>query len=1760
MDVFSLRKDLIGDYSAFARSFTHIRSDDIRSQVDEAFGSGRYWPEPLIQINPRFKSGKSISQHITSGDLHSGTEAIFQVDGQPMRLHRHQSEAVALARAGRSFVVTTGTGSGKSLCFFVPIVDAILRAKEKDPTPKTRAIVIYPMNALANSQLEELQKFLPGDSPTITFARYTGQESDEVRDRIRKNPPDILLTNFMMLELLLTRQDQLDRDVIDHCAGLNFLVLDELHTYRGRQGADVALLVRRVRQRLKAENLQCIGTSATMASQGTQEEKNKVVADVAAKLFDATIRPSDVVTETLERATDPQQTAESVQAKLPATIDAGGFDKLSDIQLWDHPLAVWVETTLGLDFSDGKPIRAKPLTLEESADKLSEASLLDRAQCLSALQAFLLAAALPETSRTSAAGSGTKPFFAFKLHQFISGAATAYVTLEAPGSRTVQLEGQQYLPDSEETKRLYPTYFCRDCGQDYYCVRVRTENSTPFVLPRDIDDAAAVRGEDEGDEDSEGEKTGFLLARPDDADFTFTGEIEDYPETWLEIGPANTPRLRPTYRKLKAVQLDAAPDGKVGSGVPSYFLPGKFRFCLRCRTAHSVQGKDINRLASLSAEGRSSATTVLTTSILEWMHKQSAGFTRRTRKLLGFTDNRQDAALQSGHFNDFIFVSLIRSAFFGAINSRKEGITDAELGEQMVSALGFDKPVPANADAATSHLAEWLQDPALSGRDLQDAKNILRQVLAYRAWFDQRRGWRYTNPNLEQLGMLRVSYRDLDAFAVSDDRFKGAPSLLKGATPEIRRRAFTELFDYLRRGLAVDAAALDDQEVRKLADESRKFLRLPWAVGRDEQLRSARWLFLDPPGGGQRQGRDEDLILRAGLQSALGKELRRASLWGADKPLGKDAYRELLDWMLQAARGAGLVRRDEATPFSRPGWRLRSNAVLLVAGDGMLERGRANAFFTDLYRTLAQTLQGGGAAIFRFEGREHTAQVDASIREIREARFRQSDKDREALGGTLGEAARSMGESTRFLPVLYCSPTMELGVDISALNAVYLRNVPPTPANYAQRAGRAGRSGQAALVVTYCAARSPHDQFFFREPRQMVHGEVRAPLIELANRQLLESHLHAIWLAASGTALGKAIAEVVQPEQPGLPVREEVIDAFGQSSVGVHAKAQAIPILQRLGEVLTRRDAPWYDGPEAFADRILGNAIMSFERAFDRWRNLFAAAVRQRDQAQATINDFTIRDPKEKDAAKRRHRQAIEQIELLLHGKETLSSDFYTYRYLATEGFLPGYNFPRLPLMAYVPGSGDGSRNQTFLQRPRFLGIAEFGPRSLVYHEGRAFRVVRVRIAVGTQEGQGNLQKLPTTSARVCRACGAAHFNPQEERCHACRADLGTAEVVRELYRVDAVDTEPTERITANDEERQRQAFELQTTFQWARRNGVTDARVLTASDGEGDIVQLRYSAGATITRINKGLRRRKDKTVFGFNVSPKTGYWQKDESESGSGAAEPNPDNVPPQRIVPYVEDQKNALLLQPSGEWSDTTLATVQYALKRGIENVFQLEESEILAEPLPTRAERKGVLLYETTEGGAGVLSRLVSEPDALSRIAVAALRILHLDISDPAKLHETAPEALADVAGTQCVAGCYRCVLSYYNQPDHELLDRRDDHARRILWRLACSTTDLSVDATAQTAESAPDDKEPRGWEATWRQSASAHSPQLPQPKRSEHAGSSLLHWPEHYVAIALPDTTRSLQAEWEDKGYTFVRFSDDQASWPAALKKLEKLVS
>ncbi len=238
--------------------------------------------------------------------MHSGNKDIFRAGksgddavGKPLQLYRHQEEAIRSATADRNYVLTTGTGSGKSLAYIIPIVNHVLRSGSGTGV---KAIIVYPMNALANSQKEELSKFLdhgPWAERPVTFERYTGQEDLETREMILSQPPDILLTNYVMMELILTRHR--DRNLVRALGDLRFLVLDELHSYRERQGADVALLVRRVREASGSASLRCVGTSATLSTEGGHSERQDRLAEVGSRLFGAEVLPDNVIGETLRR-------------------------------------------------------------------------------------------------------------------------------------------------------------------------------------------------------------------------------------------------------------------------------------------------------------------------------------------------------------------------------------------------------------------------------------------------------------------------------------------------------------------------------------------------------------------------------------------------------------------------------------------------------------------------------------------------------------------------------------------------------------------------------------------------------------------------------------------------------------------------------------------------------------------------------------------------------------------------------------------------------------------------------------------------------------------------------------------------------------------------------------------------------------------------------------------------------------------------------------------------------------------------------------------------------------------------------------------------------------------------------------------------------------------------------------------------------------------------------------------------------------------
>jgi ATP-dependent helicase YprA (DUF1998 family) len=1613
MDVFKLRDRLIQDYGDYVRSFIQICDERIRDHVDRTLSGGLLWPDPLIQLNPSFEPGETIDQLVDEGTLHSECRRIFQVGkdaagsaGKPLRLHTHQAEAVRTARTGKSYVLTTGTGSGKSLAYIIPIVDHVLR---NGSGRGIQAVVVYPMNALANSQFGELEKFLvrgyPKGGEPVRFRRYTGQESEEEREAIITNPPDILLTNYVMLELLLTRPRE--RNLVARARGLRFLVLDELHVYRGRQGADVGMLARRARQAFAAPSLQCVGTSATLSSEGSWGQQQAKVADVASRLFGTTVEPGCVIGETLRRVTPALDFGDAaVVSRLRECLRTGASPSKRYDEFVADPLSVWIESTFGIQAEpgSGRLIRVSPRPISGAsgaAQQLSALTGVDADRCAGSIASQLLASYGSDPNPDTGF-----PVFAFRLHQFISRGDTAYATLEPEGARHITVQGQRFVPG--DRSRVYlPLVFCRECGQEYYCVRRVTDRETSRLRyqPRELSDRLS---EDHS-------QAGFLylsVGRP------WSNEpaelFEKIPQDWIEETKKG---LRVRSNRRESLPRDVFVDSEgleSGDGLLAWWVPAPFRFCLGCGIAYDFrQRTDFPKLAALSTEGRSTATTILSLAAIRTLRSDET-LTPEARKLLSFTDNRQDASLQAGHFNDFVEVGLLRSALYRAVeHSGTAGVRHDELVQRVFTAL----------DLPFDHYAV---DPSVRFQARAGTEAALRNVLGYRIYRDLERGWRITAPNLEQCGLLGIEYLSLADVCEAADLWQAAHPALASASREVRARIARTLLDLMRRELAMKVDYLDPITQERILQQSNQRLRPPWALDEDERREQSTVLF--PRSRAEDDYRGNYYLSPRG---GFGSYLRRAgTLPGFGQALKTADTEQIIRDLLEALRQGGLVEIvvQASGDDGVPGYQIPASALLWRAGDGTrghhdpirvprapAEGRRANTFFVQYYREIARDGKG-------LEAHEHTAQVEAQAREEREREFR---------------AGR--------LPILFCSPTMELGVDISDLNAVSLRNVPPTPANYAQRSGRAGRSGQPALVFSYCSTYSSHDQYFFRRPQLMVGGSVAPPRIDLANDSLVRAHVQAIWLSESGIDLKRSLRDVleVEGEEPTLAIQAAVRDDLANEPAVRRAREKAQRILDTLADDLKQSDW-WSDG---WLDETLRRIPNAFDDACERWRNLYRAAVAQRRLQHGIVIDAS-RSSEDKKKAKRLRAEAESQIELLTETKGAIHSDFYSYRYFASEGFLPGYSFPRLPLSAYIPGGRRRRQDRDeFVSRPRFLAISEFGPRAIVYHEGARYRINRVILPM---EREGERNELVTHSAKQCGRCGYLHrilAEPGPDVCDRCGVELPAP--LRPLFRMENVSTRRTDRISSDEEERLRLGYEVRTAVCFVEYDGRVAQRTALVKEGDRLIATLAYGDTATIWRVNVGWKRRANKEELGFVLDTERGYWARNEQDEEDPE---DPLSNRSQRVIPYVEDWRNCLLFEPAEALDERQMASLEAALGDAIQAEYQLEEQELASEPLPSLGNRRLLLFYEAAEGGAGVLRRLVEDPSALGRVARKALEICHFDPETGAD-HGRAPGA-----AEACEAACYDCLMSYSNQIDHERLDRK--LVQPLLLSLASATVEPS----------------------------------------------------------------------------------------------------
>jgi len=1232
------------------------------------------------------------------------------------------------------------------------------------------------------------------------------------------------------------------------------------------------------------------------------------------------------------------------------------------------------------------------MSFSEIAQALSSASSQDlRSCCLHLKEVLIWISTVNENIITT---GSRHTYLPFKLHQFISQTGSVYVTLEPEKIRQITLEPGIKVITDDGAKPLFPLVFSRHSGAAFACVTLNHDSGE--IEPR-------VFRSSSGENEENSLSDGYLILDPEC--WNPETDMENLPEAWLrraKDGTINGPVKKYANRFPRKIyyNADARFSEKPEDGLQffGWFMTEKLLFDPTSGSFYDTKTNEGTKLTQLGSEGRSTSTTITTFSILTRMAQHE--FHIKDQKLLSFTDNRQDAALQSGHFNDYMSVIRLRAAIYQAVKQSKSNSLDYRtLGSAVMNALNLPF-----AEYATME-----SEPRFANVK-REYEEVLQTYLVYRALYDLRRSWRVVLPNLEQCALLNIEYANLEAICADDNGWTDDP-LANQMNPDERKVFIQNILEFFRLSYAIYSENyLTYDKIQKNQKAIMEKLRAPWKFEKNEDIPEPCHLRYSTLAANNKR-----FTASMGTQSRLGKYIRGvAQKYNMRDQFKGEAYNEYIQHLMNILCEAGYLHSEPMK--NRNGdemlvYQLKIDRIIWTLGNETDVRpnivdGRSykeisikpNLFFQTVYKTNFSTMK-------KLVSADHTGQLRNEDRLDREDRFRVDWKKEDGQPDT--EKIRSQSISA-----LYCSPTMELGIDISNLSIVHMRNAPPNPANYAQRSGRAGRSGQAALVFTYCSSYSSHDRHYFKNARDMVAGIVAPPCLDLVNEDLLRSHLNALFLSEVGLPeLKNSLKDLVEYEDiPTLPLREEIREKL-KISPALQEKIKNLyrQVIYDFKDKLEASSSAWFS--DNWIALNLASVTENIDASMERWRNLYIHAKHLLETSTDKIKSgkYALGSRENKQAKSNQH-QAQRQIDLLVNNQQGSKqlSEFYPYRYMASEGFLPGYNFTRLPLRVFIPKGDDGE----YIARPRSIALREFGPENRIYHSGSKYRIKQLVV----QDAENQLKK-----AKVCLSSGYILMDElySNERCPFTGVSIQKSsekEIYLDLLEMSETISEEMDRISCEEEERVSQGYEVDIHFSVDNQNM---DRVIKASLKNEDerYLNIRYIPAARMYYINKKWRSSEAK---GFPLGMTSGLWKRKAQIKQSAN---DTEMEPIRNVMLYTTDVSDALYLEPIaplGLELDGIL-TLQYALKRAIENVFQVESSEIGVQCMGGAEDRPNIFIYESAEGSLGILSRFVEDTNAFIQVIDEAIKVCRFD-EEP------------DIPAT------YNDLLSYYNQRFHKSIDR------------------------------------------------------------------------------------------------------------------------
>jgi ATP-dependent helicase YprA (DUF1998 family) len=1599
---------------------------------------------PYISLSKSFRLGADLRELAQAGIVHPALPGLAPY---PI-LFAHQDETLRQVQAGHHCLIATGTGSGKTEAFLYPILDHCLRLRDEGTPEGVVAVLVYPMNALAIDQLGRLRRMLVGSG--ISFGMYVGTTAADDEDlqsvvrlpmdagpleyeqQMRRyhnheriiispseerltekemvtRPPRILLTNVNQLELLLTRGKDLGL-FID--APLKFLVFDEAHTYNGAIGAEVSCLIRRLRAFCgkSADDVICMGTSATVTDLN-DEHGEQTAFQFAHRFFGidplrvALVREQYETTRFPSERHMPQPPDESVTL-LDQTLQA--------LEHEDEPmLRSVVEILTGTPMAETEPwfvalyehlkrneyVYAifqqleQPLYLPEAVQRIN--TLLGRHSTALAVNDQAKGELLCYLALGAAAEREGNPLLRPKVHYFIKGLEGAVIVF-VPHGQSADFRAALHLSlasamqkEAVEPAACPPVLVCKNCGQHYLEGYYRN-----FLL----DNGKLYGGDLEGDN--------IIWEVADETNGTrvlFTNRFTSELDRDDDLATQRLDKKRCQAYFCHSCGTLHAQQGtcqqpqckRQGPLVPIWVIQlderGKMTICPSCGQRSSLLGEHVTEpIKSLRAVTVADV-HILAQNMINALHGPQ-------QKLIVFTDNRQDAAFQAGWMQDHARRYRLRHLIYDFLQARDYPCSITDVREHLMTRFRADR---ALARVLAPEVFAGRADEAF-GHEVDQQLSYYLNILLVREWstsFKQR-------DSLETWGKARVIYAEVEP----DHPWIQMWAERLQLTPAELASGIASLLDTYRRN-------------RLFHDAGAPIFSRYWREGDDEAQRGFLPFFDFPPKGikYQREANDRDIYVNQ-FRSQKGQTLTQNYLAKWQLPsssLYDDFLKELwtfLTDMIKVLEPVTLIGpRGRVLPGSTGVYQVAASRCGLLVQH---ERYRCNVcqrIHTRIGPHGACTAMHCKGTLQREEppvddynvamldlpfsmlmAQEHSAQVPALEREAIEEEFKKPEGKYNCLVAT---------------------PTLEMGVDIGALDMVLMRNVPPKPSNYWQRAGRAGRRHRMAVIYTYCR-RSNHDGYFFEDPTRMLDGRIETPRFNLHNEVMVRKHVHAAIL--SEMIRLSRLEDVVNQELSAHDVeelreaRERVFPSYvvtylfenerthrqqpyDVSMLGTVVSKHKQHFLKTIQEIFAQywpeTDRYVVSAPalEQYIDDMAGR----LQEVVDRLHGRLLWAVRVQERLlQAQLHGLL--EPEE-DRMLGRCRRYLQQL-----AQKEMSN--YTLTVLAVEGFLPGYGTYEPGIKAFASRTflAATGKHDFELSRVSSMALREYVPGNLIYANGGRFKVALYHVPIGERQVEMERYQVNVERERITEVSMTSDM---------MQYNGGSQAAMLAGLPICDADISYISRISDEEQNRFQMPVAVLGYLKQTHRGG----KVYTI-DGK----EVQYRFGQHVRLVNIGPADKVKRGELGYPICSICGAvrspYASEHDLTHFKQIHRERCGKEPEMLAVTTDGHVDGLLFQ--GLADRAAAVNLGEALRIGATQVLEMENQDLQLLPLPQPDDSYHLFLYDPMPGGSGLLQQLLDQWESI--LAAATQGLTHCE--------------------GNCKRSCYNCMRTYRNIFYHDLLDR------------------------------------------------------------------------------------------------------------------------